>query len=119
MTDTQKPEALRLADVLETNIWAGKCGAAEREQAAACLRRLHAENEALRYERDHARAHQMAAGAVLTGIYNLMYPPVFTTPDGIKMAFRPKALDPHEILQELSDRIRAVPDQIAAMKGQP
>ena len=111
MTDTQKPEALRLADELvnRSTGW----------QAAAELCRLHAENEALRYERDQARAHHMGAVSVLTGIHNLLYPPVFTTPDGIKMAFRPKKLDPHEILQELSDRIRAVPDQIAAMKGQP
>lgn len=43
----EQPEALRLADLLNTNFWDGKCGLAEREEAAAELRRLHEVNQGL------------------------------------------------------------------------
>ena len=42
-----QPEALRLADALE-KYWAGESGHDRERQAAAELRRLHAENERLR-----------------------------------------------------------------------
>ncbi len=31
--------------------------------------------------------------------------------------FRPKDPDPHEVLQALSDRIRALPDELAKLDG--
>ena len=80
------------------------------------LQKLKRECEYLRIERDHARImHQRYLG-LLTGIYNLLYPPPITLPDGKVMAFRPNDLDPHEALQELSDRIRALPDEIDFIK---
>lgn len=67
----------------------------------------------LRYERDQARYKADHMALLLQGIYALLYPPTVQAPDGKTYAFRPTAMDPHEGLQELSDRIRALPDQIA------
>lgn len=62
----------------------------------------------------HLRAQVDNAAALLTGIHSLLYPAPITTPDGRTMLFRPKDPDPHEVLQELSDRIRALPEKLAA-----
>ena len=69
--------------------------------------------ERLRAERDSARAKVEYTTRLLAGIHALLYPPPVTTADGRTMVFRPKTLDPHEVLQELSDRIRALPDELA------
>ena len=45
---SEKPEALRLADLLKTHFWEGKCGRDEWDAAAKELRRQHADNERLR-----------------------------------------------------------------------
>jgi len=71
------------------------------------------EIERLRAERDSARAKVEYTTRLLAGIHALLYPPPVTTADGRTMVFRPKTLDPHEVLQELSDRIRALPDELA------
>ena len=71
--------------------------------------------EVLRAERDHARARVDSAVRLLTGIHSLLYPAPVTTPDGCTFVFRPKTLDPHVVLQELSDRIRALPDELAKL----
>ena len=71
--------------------------------------------EVLRAERDHARARVDSAVRLLTGIHSLLYPASVTTPDGRTFVFRPKDPDPHEVLQELSDRIRALPDEVAKL----
>ncbi len=71
--------------------------------------------EVLRGERDHARARVDSAVRLLTGIHSLLYPAPIKTADGRTMVFRPKTLDPHEVLQELSDRIRALPDEVAKL----
>lgn len=71
--------------------------------------------EVLRGERDHARARVDSAVRLLTGIHSLLYPAPVTTPDGRTFVFRPKTLDPHEVLQELSNRIRALPDELAKL----
>ena len=76
-----------------------------------------AEVERLRDERDHSRACFERASALIHGIHALLYPPHITLPDGRTMAFRPSSLDPHEVLQELSNRIRALPDELDAPKG--
>lgn len=77
--------------------------------------RLQREVEVLRAERDQARASVDHAVQLLTGIHALLYPSPITTPDGHTLVFRPKDPDPHEVLQALSDRIRAVPDELAKL----
>lgn len=79
---------------------------------------LEIEIERLRAERDHARAHFDSATKLLMSIRALLYPPPVELPDGRTMAFRPKSIDPHEVLQELSDRIRALPDEIRALEDE-
>jgi hypothetical protein len=76
------------------------------------LARAWLEREILRHERDHARAQLDNAVKLLTGIHNLLYPAPVTTPDGRTMVFRPG--NPHEFMQSLSDRIRALPDEMVA-----
>lgn len=72
-----------------------------------------ADIDRLRYERDHARACYENTVSLLVGIHSLLYPSPTTLPDGRVMVFRPKSPDPHEVLQELSNRIKALPDEIA------
>jgi hypothetical protein len=76
---------------------------------------LKAEAERLRAERDYSRACLERASALIHGIHALLYPPHVTLSDGRTMAFRPSSLDPHEVLQELSNRIRALPDKLDAL----
>lgn len=61
-------------------------------------------------ERDQARACYDHAVRILTGIHALLYPPRFTDNDGRTWQF--KHLNAEEQMQELSDRIRALPDEI-------
>lgn len=63
-------------------------------------------------EREQARASLDRAVKLLTEIHFLLYPTPITTADGRTMAFRPKDPDPHTVLQALSDRIRALPDEL-------
>ncbi len=72
--------------------------------------------EVYAYERDHARAYRDSAVRILMGIHALLYQAPLKLEDGRTMVFRPKYPDPHKILQELSDRIRAIPDEIASMR---
>jgi uncharacterized small protein (DUF1192 family) len=85
------------------------------EEAADEIAALRAEVAWLKAENAHARDCLNSATTLLTGIHSLMYPPEITTADGRVMVFRPKSIDPHEILQGLSDRIRALPDELAAL----
>lgn len=75
--------------------------------------RLRAELERATQARDRARAERDRAAKLLHGIYALMYPAPIATNDGRAMVFRPQSLDPHAVLQELSDRIRALSDALA------
>lgn len=84
-------------------------------ECAAEIHRLQRQCEVLRAERDHARACRDNGVKILVGIHALLYPAPFTTPDGRTMVFRPKDPDPHAVLQQLSDRIRAIPDEIQAL----
>lgn len=77
--------------------------------------RLRAEVERLRAEREHWHASFQHVSEVLIRIHALMYPEPFTLSDGRTLVFRPKDPGPHEILQALSDRIRAIPDEVAAI----
>ena len=92
------------------------------EDAAAAINELRdaleralREAEVFCHERNAARARVDSLGRLLTGIHSLLYPAPITTEDGRTMVFRPKDPDPHEVLQELSDRIRALPDEIAKL----
>jgi hypothetical protein len=73
------------------------------------------EIKVLRNERDRARAQVDCAVKLMSGIYSLMYPAPVTTADGHTRVFRPINIDPHEVLQELSDRIRALPAELAKL----
>lgn len=72
-------------------------------------------------ERDHARACYDRVVRVLTGIHALLYPPRFSDNDGRTWQFKSPIAE--EQMQALSDRIRALPDEIAAadaaMKSKP
>lgn len=107
---TTQPEALRLAAHAEANSNFG-----DMKSIAAELRRLHRECEILSIERDHARIMYENAVKLLTSIHLCMYPNAVKMEDGRVMVFRPE--NPHEYLQALSDRIRALPDEIAAIKA--
>ena len=91
--------------------YAGEVSAAKDAE----IERLRAEVAVLKAENAHARDCLNSATTLLIGIHSLMYPPEITTADGRVMVFRPKSIDPHEILQGLSDRIRALPDELAAL----
>lgn len=73
--------------------------------------------EVLQHERDHARAQFESAVRLLTGIHSLLYPAPVKMDDGRTMVFRPE--NAHEFMQALSDRIRAMPDELAALKDRP
>lgn len=109
---SMQPEALRLADLLDRIPSYGHTPADT--AAAAELRRLHAQNQVLTAKLDHARAQYESAAKLLRGIHALLYPAPLKLEDGRVMVFRPEGLDPHQLLQELSDRIRALPDKLAA-----
>lgn len=67
---------------------------------------------AVGHQRDANEARLNAAVELLTGIHMLLYPAPFKTPEGRLMVFRPSNPDPHSVLQALSDRIRALPDEL-------
>ena len=62
-------------------------------------------------ERDHANQRYSSAVRLLTGIHALLYPPRFTDHDGRTWQFKSPFAE--EQMQELSDLIRALPDEIA------
>lgn len=69
--------------------------------------------EVHRQRAEHAEACYQRAARVLTHIHALLHPPVVTTPDGRTFSFKSPMLD--QQIQELSDRIRAIPDELAAL----
>lgn len=88
---------------------------AELAYLRARLEKAERDAEICRSERDHSASCKENAVRILMEIYALLYPPMFKTEDGRIMAFRPKYPNPHEVLQALSDRIRAIPDELGAM----
>jgi hypothetical protein len=86
------------------------------EEGAEWLERLNRETEVFYHERQHARACLDNAVRLLSGIHALLYPAAITAEDGRTMVFRPKDQDPHEVLQALSNRIRALPDELARIE---
>lgn len=83
-------------------------------EARRQIERLRLMCEVLRAERDSARAQVDNLVMQLSSVHALLYPPPTKLQDGRTMVFRPKDPDPHEVLQALSDRIRAIPQKIAA-----
>jgi hypothetical protein len=59
--------------------------------------------------RERAKNERLAK--TLTGIYALLYPPQIVE-GGMVASFRPDGVDLHDWIQKLSDRIRAIPDEI-------
>lgn len=97
--------------------WGGLVPSREkREQEHEDARRM-LQVKVLRAERDHARAQFEEAIKLLTGIHSLMYPAPTALPDGRVMVFRPTSPDPHDVLQALSDRIRALPDELEKLRA--
>lgn len=80
------------------------------QNAADEIESLHRTIEVLVHERDRARARYNHTTKLLVGIHSLLYPAPITTTDGRTMMFRPK--NPHDYLQTLSDRIRALPEEL-------
>jgi hypothetical protein len=78
------------------------------ERDAQCSREI----EALRYERNHARASKEHCIKILSDIHALLYPAPVTNAEGMTFVFHSPHV--HEQMQALSDRIRAIPDEIAA-----
>ena len=101
--DAPLPHGRGLFNADQMREYGATCAAAERERC-----------DVYRAERDQSRGNLDNCVRILSGIHALLYPPPINTPDGRTMVFRPKGLDTHEVLQELSDRIRAIPDEIAA-----
>lgn len=86
------------------NALAGYSELAERLERAA---------EIYAAERDYAKACYDRAVRILTGIHALLYPPRITDNDGRTWQFKSPLAE--EQMQELSDRIRALPDDIEAI----
>lgn len=84
------------------------------------MARMLREIEALRAERDIERAKVQTAVRLLSGIHSLrllsgihsLLYPARVTHEGKTFEFRTPN-DPHKPLQDLSDRIRALPDELA------
>jgi len=72
-----------------------------------------AEIHRLQAELDHARSCYDRTVRTLTGIHALLYPPRFTDNDGRTWQFKSPLVE--EQMQELSDRIRALPDELASI----
>lgn len=75
-------------------------------QRAACASHFYPEMHRVlvNYER---------AVKILTGVHALLYPPVITDANG--QTWKLKSPVSEEQMQELSDRIRAIPDELAAL----
>lgn len=86
---------------------------AKPEAANDSIAALEHKVETMRHELNIACARAEAYLKLLTGIHALLYPPSIKMADGSVMLFRPQNLDPHAVLQELSDRIRALSDELA------
>ena len=100
-------------DVVASHFHALLAAARERDEQVAELARLRTELERAQNEWSRERARADNTVKLLAGIYALMYPSPVKTCDGRTMVFRPNSPDPHEMLQELSDRIRALRDALA------
>lgn len=86
---------------------------AERLRALPSHAELERDAGRYRLMAEHAEAKFQRAVRILTAIHSLLHPPLVTAPDGRTFAFKSPMLD--EQVQALSDRIRAIPDELAAI----
>jgi len=82
------------------------------DEGADWLERLERECEVRYHEREQDRARNDRAVKILTGIYALLHPREIPTEDG--RVFRFVAPNANELLQELANRFRAIPDELGA-----
>lgn len=82
-------------------------------EAQRQIERLQLMCDVLKAERNSLRAHIDNLVMQLSSVYALLYPQATKLQDGRTMVFSPKDPDPHEVLQELSDRIREIPKRLA------
>lgn len=90
-------------------------GSPTQGEAAHCASRMRLNLKQALEELKQERAKSNRLAEVLTSIHALLYPPVITLANGQTLNFVPKSLDPHALMQELSDRIRAIPDELGEM----
>jgi hypothetical protein len=82
------------------------------EEQTARIKVLERREEVALLERDEARARLDGVSKILVGIHSAMNPPLFKLPDGRAMEFQnPMA---NRMLQEISDRIREIPERLRA-----
>jgi hypothetical protein len=72
--------------------------------------------EVMRHKEEEYSFRLNGTAQLLAGIHSLLYPAPIKMADGRTMVFRPTDPDPHTILQMLSDRIRALPDELAKLQ---
>ena len=92
-----------------------------RDTALIAALRNHAEElirdarrlEATRYQLRVEQAKFQQAIRVLSSIHAMLYPPRFTGPDGNVHEFHSPLV--HLQMQEISDRIRSIPDELKAL----
>lgn len=102
-------------DIIETalqcGVWIPMAQGQEREQTIDRLQCLV--GRAVAAERIRGEARYARAIRILAGIHAMLYPPRFTDNDGRTWQFKSPIAE--EQLQELSDRIRAIPDELDAI----
>lgn len=68
------------------------------------------------YKQEAVKAQLDSVVNLLYRIYALLYPSPITTSDEKVRMFYSENVDPREVLQELSNRIRALPEELATIK---
>lgn len=74
---------------------------------------LRRQVEVLQHEVDAARQSKERTLRILMSIHALLHPPIFTDRDGKMWQFKSPIIE--EQMQALSDRIRAIPEEIDAV----
>lgn len=82
------------------------------DEAADRIERLERRLEAAAHTIKQERQRADHFGRLLSGIHGLLYPPRLTDDQGRTWAFN--SPDPHQHMQMLSDRIRALGDELKA-----
>lgn len=109
-------EAKRLGEDIQSAVHDLTDGYDYPDLRAAVDRLVAMAQGAVRYkhERDHARAQLDRSVKILSGIHSLINPPMVTH-DGKAYEFQSPLIQ--EQLQALSDRIRAIPDELDASRA--
>lgn len=86
-------------------------------RATRIAKALASQSQHVIAERDHAQACFQSAILQLTAIHAVMKPDRIELPDGRKFEFNNPAIE-REMLSALCKRIRAIPDEVAALQRQ-